>query len=219
MQQALSSTALYAMLSRGETRDAYRESGYSWGNLPGTLSEAQGVSRLLGGDLVVSEKVTEAAIKELSVTGRLKEYRVLHFATHGIVDPVIPELSAVVLSQAPKLNTTEDGYLQAREIVELNLAADFVNLSACETGLGRIVNGEGIVGLTQSFLLAGANGISVSLWKVDDTATMEFMLEVYKRVKNEGMSYADALTATKRSFIAGKYASPCYWAPFVYYGE
>ena len=106
-----------------------------------------------------------------------------------------------------------------REIAELDIQADFVNLSACETGLGKIYGGEGVVGLTQSFLVAGANALSVSLWQVADESTMEFMVGMYRLVRDAGMRYDEAMTAMKRSFIKGKiYSQPFYWAPFVYYG-
>jgi CHAT domain-containing protein len=116
--------------------------------------------------------VTEYKIKQLSKNGFLDDYKVLHFATHGLVVPEIPELSAIVLSLFRNEKNNEDGYLNMKEIAMLEIKADFVNLSACETGLGKIYGGEGVVGLTQSFLIAGANGLSVSLWQVADESTM-----------------------------------------------
>lgn len=159
--------------------------------------------------------------KELSGSGKLKNYKVIHFATHGMVVPEVPELSAIVLSL--NIDDANDGYLRMQEIVDLELKADFVNLSACETGLGKIYGGEGVVGLTQSFLLAGANGLSVSLWQVADVTTKEFMIAVYKKVQNDNMSYCDAMHKTKLEFINGtfgeKYKDPYFLAPFVYYGR
>ena len=150
----------------------------------------------------------------------LGDYKIIHFATHGIVVPEIPELSAVVLNQVG--NTTEDGYLTKSEIQNLKLKADFVNLSACETGLGKIYGGEGVDGLTQSFLIAGANGLSVSLWQVADESTMEFMTGVYQLMKG-GKTPVSASADMKRKFISGtinpEYKHPFYWAPFVYYGK
>jgi hypothetical protein len=109
------------------------------------------------------------------------------------------------------------------EIAELDIKADFVNLSACETGLGKIYGGEGVVGLTQSFLLAGANAVSVSLWMVADESTSQFMVSMYDRIQDKEISYADAMTEVKRRFINGNYGevykAPYYWAPFVYYGK
>jgi CHAT domain-containing protein len=139
------------------------------------------------------------------------------------VVPEIPELSAVILSISGAKGDKEDGYLRMNEITGLDLNADLVNLSACETGLGKIYGGEGIVGLTQSFIIAGANGLSVSLWQVSDESTMEFMTGLYRLVKKKGMSYSRAMTEMKRKFLRGdagygEYRTPFHWAPFVYYG-
>lgn len=136
--------------------------------------------------------------------------------------PEIPELSGLVLSQL-KGDFREDGYLLMDEISKLKLEADFVCLSACETGLGRVYQGEGVVGLIHSFLIAGANSVCVSLWSVADQSTTEFMIAVYKLVKVKHISYSQAITEVKRLFIKGKfgdmYKSPFFWAPFVYYGR
>jgi CHAT domain-containing protein len=109
------------------------------------------------------------------------------------------------------------------EISQLKMQADFVNLSACETGLGKIYGGEGVVGLNQAFLIGGANALSVSLWQVADKSTSTFMTELYKIVETEKCSYKDAMIKVKRNFISGKYDSkykhPYYWASFVYYGK
>ena len=154
----------------------------------------------------------------------MAQYRLLHFATHGLVVPEVPELSALVLSQDAEANTTagEDGYLRMAEIAQLNLSADVVTLSACETGLGQLVGGEGVVGLTQAFIEAGAGGVSASLWQVSDRSTSVFMQEVYRKVQEEDLSFGAAHTAVKRGFIRGDYLNawraPYYWAPYVYYG-
>ena len=194
-----------------------------WSNLPGTLKEVINIKKVVQGSRIhVGRKVTEERIKALSAGGELAEYRVLHFATHGLVVPEIPELSAIVLSQFKKELGGEDGYLRMGEIVKLNLKADFVNLSACETGIGKIYGGEGVVGLTQSFLIAGANALSVSLWQVADDSTAQFMIALYESVQKENIGYDEAMNKVKRSFIKGefgdKHRSPYYWAPFVYYG-
>jgi len=145
----------------------------------------------------------------------------LHLATHGIVVPEIPELSAIILASGE--DDDEDGFLNTHEIMNLDLKADFVNLSACETGLGKVYKGEGVVGLTQAFLIAGANSISVTLWPVADESTSLFMTEMYHLVEESDMSYLKAMTQVKRKFISGEYGEeykkPYYWAPFVYYGK
>ena len=212
-------------LSRGlSMRETYSSLGFpEWANLPGTLTEVNAIKELIKGtDIYTGKSVDESKVKSLSREGVLKRFKVLHFATHGLVVPEIPELSAIVLSLS-KEESDEDGYLTMKEIVGLDINADFVNLSACETGLGKIYGGEGVVGLTQSFLIAGANGLSVSLWQVSDESTMKFMTGVYRLVQEKGMGYDRAITEMKRAFLKGSnnesYASPFYWAPFVYYGE
>ena len=147
----------------------------------------------------------------------------IHFATHGLVVPEIPALSAIVLSQFKNEQKGEDGYLRMGEIAKLKINADLVTLSACETGLGKIYRGEGVVGLTQSFLIAGANGLSVSLWQVADLSTSTFMVNMYRIVEKKKVGFDAALNEIKRKFIRGDfgddYRAPYYWAPFVYYGQ
>jgi len=205
----------YAALNRG---------GFS--NLPGTLFEVNAIGKILNNsDVLTGLDVSESHIKNMSASGTLDDYKVIHFATHGLVTPQIPELSALVLSLSDTVNakTGEDGYLRVGEIVDLKIKADFVNLSACQTALGKLYKGEGVVGLTQSFLIAGANGLSVSLWPVADRSTALFMTGLYSLVNKEKMSYAMAITEVKRRFIEGKFGkqwqAPVFWAPFVYYGR
>jgi tetratricopeptide (TPR) repeat protein/CHAT domain-containing protein len=203
------------------TRAAYERLGLMrWSNLPGTLEEVAQIRKIVPGSVVYTgSKVSEPFVKRLSRTGELTRYRVLHFATHGIVVPEIPELSAVVLSLSKSDTGQEDGFLNAGEILDLELGSDFVNLSACETGLGRLVQGEGVVGLTQSFLVAGTKGISVSLWQVSDVSTAEFMTGLYKEARRDG-DYVRAMNEMKRRFIEDpRLHAPFYWAPFVYYGR
>ncbi|MBT3274869.1 MAG: CHAT domain-containing protein, partial [Spirochaetales bacterium] len=183
--------------------------------------EVQAIGDLISGSEVhTGARVSEPGVRRMSDRGLLRNYKVLHFATHGLVVPEVPELSAIVLSQFAQQDSIYDGYLTMAEISSLDLKADFVNLSACETGLGKIYAGEGMVGLTQAFLVAGANGLSVSLWQVSDESTMRFMTGLYALVDRDTTSYSRALTEMKRQFIEeGEYASPFYWAPFVYYGR
>ena len=97
-----------------------------------------------------------------------------------------------------------------------------MNLSACETGLGKVCAGEGVVSMTHAFIIAGANGLGVSLWPVEDNSTAIFMNSLYEKIAND-VSYYSAFSQTKREFISGKYGEkykdPFYWAPFVYYGK
>lgn len=212
------------LVSRGgDTRGTYSALGIAdWSNLPGSLTEIRAIAGLVSGSTVYTgADVTEERIKALSRSGGLTRYRQLHFATHGIVVPEIPELSAVVLSQFQSGKPAdEDGYLTMKEIAGLRLETDFVNLSACETGLGKVYSGEGVVGLTQAFLVAGTKGISVSLWQVADEATMRFMTGFYGLIAGEGYGYSEALSEMKRRFIADeRFSAPFFWAAFVYYGD
>lgn len=222
----------YADLSLGGDLDGngfdgtYDALGYGrWSDLPGSRSEVNGLAATVpGAEVVTGPKVSEAEVKRRSEAGELAQYRLLHFATHGLVVPEVPELSALVLSQDSTRNAAdgEDGYLRMNEIAQLNLSADVVTLSACETGLGQLVRGEGVVGLTQAFIEAGAGGVSTSLWQVNDQSTSVFMQAVYRAVQEEGLSFAEAHTAVKRGFTRGDYLdawrAPYYWAPYVYYG-
>lgn len=243
--EQLQRNTLLAMKRGDSVKQAYASLGIgAWSNLPGTLAEVQALTLIIPSvEVYTGDKVSESEIKKLSKEDKLKEYKVLHFATHGIVVPEIPELSALVLSQFKKAKEGEDGYLNMREIAALDIQADFINLSACETGLGRIYRGEGLAGLTQSFLIAGANALSVSLWQVSDESTMQFMIGMYRLVEESGMSYDRAITEMKRRFIRGseeliggeksrglkvkkeaekprpQYSNPFFWAPFVYYGK
>jgi CHAT domain-containing protein len=206
-------------------RNAYASLDLSnWSNLPGTLSEVININKVVKNSKVITGKdVTEYQVKQLSKNGDLRNYKAIHFATHGLVVPEIPELSAIVLSQFKDEPRNEDGYLRMGEISELNIRADFVNLSACETGLGKIYGGEGVVGFTHSFFIAGANGLSVSLWQVADISTSKFMVAVYGLVVKQDVEYIVAINEIKRHFIRGdfgdNYRAPYYWAPFVYYGK
>ncbi|MCP4399865.1 MAG: CHAT domain-containing protein [bacterium] len=219
----LQNRANRAMSRNLSLQEMYSTLGYgSWKNLPGTLREVKTIERVVNGaDVITGSAVSKTTIEELSSDGILAKYKVLHFATHGVAVPEIPELSALVLSQKPPGD--DDGYLYISEIAELTLRADFVNLSACETGLGKVYSGEGVVGLTQAFLLAGANRLSVSLWQVADDSTTDFMVALYKLVVEEELSYSAAIAEVRRRFIRGEFGeqwqAPRYWAPFVYYGK
>jgi len=216
-------TALDAVSLERSVKYAHRSLGYGqWKDLPGTLREVEALGALYEDARVVTgAEVTESSLKAMAASGELKNYRMLHFATHGMVVPEAPELSALVLSQMGKPDAgSEDGFLSMREVAKLQLAADVVTLSACETGLGKVYSGEGVVGLGQAFLIAGANGLTLSLWQVADESTKTLMVDVYGLVEKEGITFANALTRVKREFINDPaHSHPFYWAPFVYYGQ
>ncbi len=211
-----------------EGASAYYDAlGYRWDDLPGTRDEVLAIEQTVYGGtgtrVVLGEQASEQFVKQLSASGELAQQRVLHFACHGLFDAEYPAYSAVVLSEvsgALKGSSAEDGYLTVEEVALLRLQADLVDLSACETGLGKVVKGDGVIGLTRAFMVAGANGVGATLWEVNDLATKEFMVRMYDLVEKEGMSYAEAIVKVKRAFITSKdYSDPRYWSPFVLYGK
>lgn len=220
----LQKTYYAAEESGGSMRPTYIQMGFTKMNpLPGTIYETNQIKSIVtGADLYQNDQASENQFKSLASSNALKNYKVLHFATHGWAYNEIPELSTIVLGQYATPKGNEDGYLRVPEIEKLNLNADFVNLSACETALGRLYSSEGVVGLTQAFLVAGAKGISVTQWTVSDEGTAIFMSEMYRKVFQQGQLFLDAIAATKIEFIEGKYGKrfqhPDYWGPFVYYG-
>src|SRR6476469_9892464 len=111
------------------------------------------------------------ANRQRVLSAELSEYRVVHFATHGMMNNEHPELSGIVLSLFDQDGRSQNGFLRLHDIYNLRLPADLVVLSACSTGLGKDVRGEGLIGLTRGFMYAGASGVVASLWKVDDQAT------------------------------------------------
>ncbi|MCP5005872.1 MAG: tetratricopeptide repeat protein, partial [Planctomycetes bacterium] len=221
----LKRSTYYNLDNKIPVRNSYSALGFdTWPDIPDTINEVNSITRIFNNsNFFTGRNVTESHIKELSQNGTLDNYKVLHFATQGIVVPDLPKLSALVLSQSEKWVGSEDGYLLVDEIAKLELKADFICLSACEAGPGNVFGSDGFMGLTQSFLLAGAKAVSVSLWRVPDESTSRFMVSMYDMVKSKDIGYAKAITEVKRDCIRGdfgeKYKAPYYWAPFVYYGE
>jgi CHAT domain-containing protein/Tfp pilus assembly protein PilF len=155
------------------------------------------------------------------VTSReLTRYRIVHFATHGLVDNEHPELSGLVLSLVDEQGRPQDGFIELQDIYNLNLAADLVVLSACDTALGKQVEGEGVIGLTRGFMYAGASTVISSLWKVEDFATAKLMTSFYQFTEQQKMRPAAALRAAQLELWKQKHwASPYYWAAFTLQGE
>jgi CHAT domain-containing protein len=190
--------------------------------LPGTEYEVQAIFKQFdekGKKALV--QIKENANEEFIKSGELMNYRLLHFATHGFVNTLKPELSGLLLAQDTTIN--EDGILYSGEIYNLNLNADLTVLSACETGLGEIKKGEGLIGLTRALLYAGSKNIIVSLWKVADKSTSDLMIDFYKNLleaKQEKQEFSQALQQAKLKMIdEGKYAHPFYWSPFILIGK
>ncbi len=150
----------------------------------------------------------------------LSKYAILHFATHGVLDPYKPENSGFFLSTVDTEGRHQDGFINMQDIYRLNAPVDLVVLSACRTGLGEEVRGEGLIGLTRGFMFAGASSVVSSLWKVDDEATAELMKYFYANMLKEGMRPAEALRAAQNALRQDpQWESPHFWAAFTLHGE
>ena len=150
----------------------------------------------------------------------LGQYRYLHFATHGYLDSERPGLSALLFSMVDAQGKPRNGFLRANDIYNLKLPAELVVLSACQTGLGKEIKGEGLVGLTRGFMYAGAARVVVSLWSVNDKATSELMTKFYQKMLKQGERPAAALRAAQVEMWKQKqWQSPYYWAAFTMQGE
>ena len=159
------------------------------------------------------QEATEDRLKAEPLT----DYRILHFATHGLIDDKKPARSSIILAldQDPR----EDGFLQMREIFNLRMNADLVTLSACQTGLGQFIRGEGIEGLSRAFFYAGASSVLMSLWAVNDEATYQLMERFYRHLMG-AETPATALRRAKLEMIGSKVLShPYYWAGFIVNGK
>jgi CHAT domain-containing protein len=186
--------------------------------LPGTESEVKEISNLFSSKNLKSTVFTRDQADEKKVKeGTLKDFNYIHFATHGIVDETNPELSRIYLKTS---GTSEDGNLYAGEIYNLELNADLVTLSACQTGLGKISKGEGVIGLSRALVYAGSKNIIVSFWSVADRSTENLMKIFYQHLLDRSdEDFGAALRAAKLSLINNEqYASPHYWAPFILIG-
>ncbi|MCF6367193.1 MAG: CHAT domain-containing protein [Bacteroidales bacterium] len=207
-----------------KTRTFTRDGMYI-SELPGSLEETETIFKLY------ESRNKEALLKthlqaneEFVKSGELAKYKYLHFATHGMVDEDKPELSGLILAQDTTSN--EDNILFSGEIYNIKLNADLIVLSACETGLGKISKGEGIIGLTRALLYAGSKNIIVSLWQVSDASTQELMVEFYKNMlkpsvfsKNQKYFAGDLQKAKLRLIEESKYAHPFFWSPFILIGK
>jgi len=150
----------------------------------------------------------------------LGRYRIVHFATHGLLNAAHPELSGLVFSLVDGTGKSQDGFLRLHEIYNLRLPVEVVVLSACQTALGKEVKGEGLIGLTRGFMHAGATRVVASLWQVDDLATAELMKRFYAGMLRAGLRPAAALRAAQLELWKQKRRSaPFYWAAFVLQGE
>jgi CHAT domain-containing protein len=185
--------------------------------LPYTRAEVEASSRFFPpgkAELLLGSEAREATLVE---PGFLSRFRIVHFATHGLTDERFPMRSALVLSDPQ--DPSEDGFLAASEIYPLRLDAELVVLSACETGMGKMVRGEGVLGLPRALLFAGASNVVMSLWSVSDEATAELMTRFYEEMTDRKRPPAQALARAKVSMLESeRWSHPFYWAGFVFLG-
>jgi len=187
--------------------------------LPGTRQEAEQIVAMIpAADRRLA--LDFAASRDTAMSAELGQYRYVHFSTHGFLNSVHPELSGVVFSLVNERGEEQEGFLRAHELFNLKLPAEVVVLSACQTGMGTNIKGEGLVSLTRGFMYAGAPRVVVSLWGVSDVGTTELMVQFYQRMLKDGMRPAAALRAAQLSLMNDKrWASPYFWAPFTLQGE
>jgi len=194
-----------------------------WRDLPGTETEVKNLQTLAASPnnirVLLGNQVSEEQIKALSSQGDLVKYPILHFACHGYFNENDPGRSGIVLSEVSGLlDNGEDGYLTIPEIVLLNLKARMILLSACETGLGVVRRGDGMVGMARAFLVSGAENVGVSLWSISDEATMAIMTALYSKVLKEGKTFKEAYYQVRNEFRRDKrWSHPFYWAAFTMY--
>ncbi|WP_333451327.1 CHAT domain-containing tetratricopeptide repeat protein [Microcoleus sp. K5-D4] len=195
------------------------EANIYWTRLPFTRTEAQQILALVPDDLE-KQALDFTANRTTTTDPDLSQYRIVHFATHGFANSKHPELSGLVLSLVDEKGTLQNGYLRLNDIFNLNLPAELVVLSACQTGLGKDIKGEGLVGLTRGFMYAGAPRVVVSLWSVDDPVTSELMTRFYKKMLQDKLPPAAALRSAQIEVLQlPEWQSPYYWAAFGLQGE
>ena len=210
--------------SVSEGRDDLRRSAEESGltaleRLRFTRQEAEAILALARGGKTLKALDFEAS-RKTATSAELEDYRIVHFATHALINSQHPELSGIVLSLVDEKGRRQDGFLRADDIYNLKLSADLVVLSACRTALGKQIKGEGLVGLVRGFMYSGAPRVVASLWDVKDDATAELMKRFYKAMLVDGLSPAAALRrAQVAMFKEGQWSAPYYWAGFVIEGD
>jgi CHAT domain-containing protein/Tfp pilus assembly protein PilF len=193
------------------------DGGRSLEALPYARAEVEEISRYVDAkkrEVRLGADANELAFKQQASEGPA---RVVHFATHGLVNPAEPSASSVVLCPDP--SAVEDGYLHTREILTMKSDAGVVVVSACESALGRVARGEGVIGLSRAFIAGGARGVVASLWAVSDESTSELMNVFYEKMMGEKRPAGQAMHSARLALIrSGKYSHPFYWSPFIVIG-
>lgn len=186
--------------------------------LPGTQKEAESIARLAGDKAHLA--MGFAANRDFVKGPHFKDYRYIHFATHGDIDPENPGQSSLVLSRFAANGQPIDGMLRLSDISQLEIHADLVSLSACETANGKMVRGEGLMSLARGFMAAGVPRVLGTLWKVPDNATAHFMTRFYEGLLRDGLRPAKALQKAQMTQARDpRWQDPHYWAGFVLIGD
>lgn len=216
-----SSSAIAHAASSSGDQQALKNS--TQGNGPSRLvyaaEEADAISKVAPWGSTMVETGFNAN-RETATSPRVGEYQIVHFATHGFLDSEHPELSGIVLSMVDQNGAAENGFMPLHDIYNLELSAELTVLSACQTALGKDIKGEGLVGLTHSFMSAGSKSVVASFWKVDDRATSVLMSDFYHSMLREGVPPVAALRAAKLKMMQDeRWRAPYYWAGFVFQGD
>jgi CHAT domain-containing protein len=206
--------------ARSDVNRAAWESGLqSLERLPFSRREAEAITALAPQGKSLTALDFDASLATVT-SDDFARYRIVHFATHGFLNNVHPELSGIVLSLVDSAGQPQNGFLRLHEVYNLKLRADLVVLSGCRTALGKDVRGEGLIGLTRGFMYAGTPRVAVSLWTVSDEATAELMRRFYEGMFVKGLRPSAALQAAQASMWRTEWwSAPYYWAGFILQGE
>ena len=207
-------------LNRAVEQSGVKTSDLRIPRLPGTRREAAAILEFVP-ETERKQSLDFEANRATVTSQELAQFRLIHLATHGLLNSTHPELSGLVLSLVDQQGMPQDGFLRLHEIYNLRLPADLIVLSACQTALGKEIRGEGLVGLTRGFMYAGTPRVVASLWKVDDKATAELMRHFYRAMLQEPrLRPAAALRAAQIEMLKQKeWAAPYYWSAFILQGE
>jgi CHAT domain-containing protein len=184
-----------------------------------TRDEAEHIAEIVGKPLTKILSGEEANTKNSSAL-MLKNYQIIHFATHAEINEQYPEFSGIVLSLYDEKGTSQNGFLRLSDIYGLQLSSSLVILSSCNSGRGKEIKGEGVISLTQGFIQAGSKSVVSTLWKVHDKATAQFMKYFYEGIITKKLTPSKALQEAQIQMRQNSnYKSPFFWAPFTLQGE
>jgi len=196
-----------------------RGNGFHLSRLLYTRREAAAIMAVVQNGRAM-EALDFQANRKRAMSPAMSRYRVIHFATHALLNNEHPELSGLVLSLVDQMGHPQEGFLELQDIYNLRLPVDLVVLSACDTALGQEVKGEGLIGLTRGFMYAGATRVVASLWSVDDSGTSELMARFYKAMERDHLRPAAALRVAQIQMLRQqRWKSPFYWAAFQIHGD